>query len=121
MYQHPQLNGPIQVVGDASQQGLFDLLPVAKRCDRPAKPTLNDRDKRLNFPALTVDFARKGQLQLVVIGARCHATRQPSRNRRQDALDAHVFSQPAVVGLRIIAPIFSAGGRNDLDRYSNFQ
>src|SRR4051812_15856676 len=29
MYRQPQLNGPIQVVGHATQQSLFDLLPIA--------------------------------------------------------------------------------------------
>jgi hypothetical protein len=35
MHRHPQFDGPIAVVGDAAQQGLFDLLPIAARGDGP--------------------------------------------------------------------------------------
>ena len=47
MHRQPQLNGSIEVVGDAAQQGLFERLPVATLRHCPAKPTLGDRDKGL--------------------------------------------------------------------------
>jgi hypothetical protein len=56
MPRQPQLNRPIQVVGNAAQQGLLDLLPVAARRDCAAKPELDDRDERLSSPPLAIDF-----------------------------------------------------------------
>ena len=100
-----QLNGPIQVVGNAAQQGLLDLLPVPTGRDRPTKPALDHREQRLNVPALAIELPGKGQLQVAAIGVRGHATRWPSRHRWNDALDAQVFAPPAVIGLRIVAPI----------------
>jgi hypothetical protein len=44
-------------------------------------------------------------LQLAAIGASRQATGWPPCARRPDALEAAVFSQPAVVGLRLVAPI----------------
>ena len=66
--------GPIQVVGNAAQQGLLDLLPVAAGRDRPTKSALDNRDQRLNSPALAIDLTGKGQLQLAAIGVRGHAS-----------------------------------------------
>jgi hypothetical protein len=105
MPRQPQLNGPIQVVGHAAQQGLLDLLPVAPRCDRPAKPALNHRDECLDFPPLAICLAGKSQLQLASIGVSRHATRWPPRDRGNNARDAQVLTQPAVVGLGIVAAI----------------
>jgi hypothetical protein len=81
MPRQSQLNRPIQVVGNAVQQGLLDLLLVAASRDCAVKPALDDRDARLNSPPLAIDVAGKGQLPLAAIGTRGHATRWPSRNR----------------------------------------
>jgi hypothetical protein len=82
MYRHPQLNGPIQVVGDAAQQGLRGLLPIAARRDHPAKPALDDRDERLDSPPLAIGLPGKGQLQLAAIGAPRQAMGRPPRDGR---------------------------------------
>jgi hypothetical protein len=62
MRRQPQLHHVIQVVGDAAQQSLLHLLPVATGCDYAAKPTLDDQDERLDFPSMAIRFAGKGQL-----------------------------------------------------------
>jgi hypothetical protein len=63
MPRQSQLNRPIRVVGNAVQQGLLDLLPVATRHDCAVKPALDDRDARLNSPPLAIDVSEKGQLR----------------------------------------------------------
>jgi hypothetical protein len=105
MYRQPQLNGPIQVVGHATQQSLFDLLPIAARGDCPAKPALDDRDERLDFPPLAIGLPGKGQLELAAVGTPRQAMGWPPCDGWNDALDAEIFSQPAVVGLGILAAI----------------
>ena len=105
MHRQPQLNGPIQVVGHAAQQGLFDLLPVVTRRDGPAKPALDDRDERLDFPPLAIGLAGKSQLELAAVGMPRQATGWPPRDGWNNTLDAQVLSQPAVVRLRIVAAI----------------
>jgi hypothetical protein len=105
MRRQSQLHRSIQVVGDAAQQGLLHLLPVAPCRDGPTKPALDDRDEGLDFPALVIRFAGKSQLPLATRGVPRQATRWPPRDRGNSARDAQVLAQLAVVGLEIVAAI----------------
>jgi hypothetical protein len=105
MRRQPQLHRAIQVVGDATPQGLLHLLPVAPCCDGPVKPALDDRDACLDCPSLAIRFAGKSQLPLATIGVPRQATRWPPRDRGHHAREAQVLAPPAVVGLGIVAAI----------------
>jgi hypothetical protein len=100
-----QLHRPIQVVGDATPQSPFDLLPIAARRGGPAQPTLDDRDARLDCPPLAISLPGQGPLELAATGPPRPATGWPPCDRWNAALEAEVFSPPAVVGLRIVAPV----------------
>jgi hypothetical protein len=124
MYRHPQLNSPIQVVGDTAQQGLFDLLPIAACRDCPAKPALDDRDERLDSPPLTIGLPGKGPLALAARAAPRQARGWPpatggmrrsmprsSRNQRWSASK----SSPALASRRVKrcrARVCATRGRN---------
>jgi hypothetical protein len=59
MRRQPELNSPIQVVGNAAQQGLLNLLPLAARRNCPAQSALDNRDEHLDFPPLAIALRRK--------------------------------------------------------------
>ena len=105
MRRQSQLHRARQVVGDAAPQGLLHLWSGAPCGDAPAKPALDDRDACLDCPPLAIRLAGKRQLPLATRGVPRQATRWPPRDRGNHACEAQVLAPPAVVGLRIIAPI----------------
>jgi hypothetical protein len=105
MLRQPQSNSAIQVIGRAVQQDLIDLLPGAARCDRPARPVLDDRDERLDVPLPGPRPDRERSVELAAIGKPRQATGWPPYKRRNDALEPQICSPPAVVGLGVIATI----------------
>ena len=105
MSRQPQLNGPIQVGGHATQQRLCAWWPIAARGDCPAKPALDDRDARRAFPPLARGLAGTGQVALAAVGTPRQAAGWPPCDGWNVALDAKTFAQPAGVGRGLIAAI----------------
>ena len=105
MPRQPPWHRALPVVGHAAQQDLCDLWPIAARGDGPSKPALDACDTRRDCPPLARGLPGHGQWPLAARGASRQAPGWPPCDRRHEALEAEVFSPPAVVGLRLVAPI----------------